>query len=764
MPKVLDKAAQLKKQSAKDRAALPKDTKQELSGIKKPEKVEVVKKEEKKMKTAEPSRTAIAMAAGKSNSTFSQFDADREESDSENEAPQHTNGHSNGTTATNGNAVEKKEKPTKETAADKKKKEKMTKKDEMRMLAEEEKAARKERVLGRLLNMLLIGYVLDFFKGQTETAKGPKQDGKKKKQNVDSGSSTDMLKKVDPSCLMILALAVVLFGARMGQEGYNPDFSMDGEPDYYDVMGVPRGASVMDIRKAYKGLALSWHPDKNPDCSSCAEKFGMISKAYETLSNVEDKKKYDNKEAREGALKAPGSVDLTAEDFESKVLRSNEVWLIQVYDPSEHACHSFNPIWTEVTSSHGGIARFGRLDVTKQRGALSYLPTRVAIFPTIFKMSRGHETETYIWSGNAEAGSTSLARFVTESYPDVPRFENGQDLSTWWAGDRPRVLVAGPALTKSGSRLGALQVRHTGYIWSDFFESASVDPRFLSEGLGAEHELTGKKDKWLVAARGRGSGAPVVTKTVEMLESVPTALQEIIGKTLGNLAPFISVRNHRQLCGAGGVGHSVRTYCLVIVDQTDDRVEQLLKELQSSRSAYADELKELADSGEGGTEEPFHIQAARISTASARWPSQPKKADHPMFAATWGEAEYAPAFLIELETRRIAAVKSPSLNELFQNIAYDDIKFKELEEEISFTRGLPDPEESLRDVLRHALTSTSGGLAAWLLLSVAAAVLPELSPPGAVAAMCSFTAVLLLLWPAACRCYLAILWPGSNVI
>ncbi|CAJ1365032.1 unnamed protein product [Effrenium voratum] len=46
----------------------------------------------------------------------------------------------------------------------------------------------------------------------------------------------------------------------------------------------------MEIRKAYKALALKFHPDKNPDCAECAEKFGKISKAYDTLSNPEARK------------------------------------------------------------------------------------------------------------------------------------------------------------------------------------------------------------------------------------------------------------------------------------------------------------------------------------------------------------------------------------------------------------------------------------------------------------------------------------------
>ncbi|CAE7321263.1 dnaJ [Symbiodinium pilosum] len=55
-------------------------------------------------------------------------------------------------------------------------------------------------------------------------------------------------------------------------------------------MGLTKGVDQMEIRKAYKALALKYHPDKNPDCVECAEKFGKISKAYDTLSNPEARK------------------------------------------------------------------------------------------------------------------------------------------------------------------------------------------------------------------------------------------------------------------------------------------------------------------------------------------------------------------------------------------------------------------------------------------------------------------------------------------
>ncbi|MEQ8879834.1 MAG: molecular chaperone DnaJ [Cyclobacteriaceae bacterium] len=63
--------------------------------------------------------------------------------------------------------------------------------------------------------------------------------------------------------------------------------------DYYDVLGVSKSASKDEIKKAYRKMAIKYHPDKNPDDKESEEKFKEAAEAYEVLSNDEKRQRYD---------------------------------------------------------------------------------------------------------------------------------------------------------------------------------------------------------------------------------------------------------------------------------------------------------------------------------------------------------------------------------------------------------------------------------------------------------------------------------------
>ena len=63
--------------------------------------------------------------------------------------------------------------------------------------------------------------------------------------------------------------------------------------DYYEVLGVSKSADATEIKKAYRKLALKYHPDKNPGDKSAEEKFKEAAEAYDVLSNEEKRRRYD---------------------------------------------------------------------------------------------------------------------------------------------------------------------------------------------------------------------------------------------------------------------------------------------------------------------------------------------------------------------------------------------------------------------------------------------------------------------------------------
>lgn len=63
--------------------------------------------------------------------------------------------------------------------------------------------------------------------------------------------------------------------------------------DYYEILGVSKSASDDEIKKAYRKLAIKYHPDKNPDDKSAEEKFKEAAEAYEVLSNAEKRQRYN---------------------------------------------------------------------------------------------------------------------------------------------------------------------------------------------------------------------------------------------------------------------------------------------------------------------------------------------------------------------------------------------------------------------------------------------------------------------------------------
>jgi hypothetical protein len=272
----------------------------------------------------------------------------------------------------------------------------------------------------------------------------------------------------------------------------------------------------------------------------------------------------------------------------------------------------------------------------------------------------------FLYSGAEEPSSAQLARFIADEYPPIQVFKQAAELRAWWERPGAKLLLSGPlsAGLRGSTLYDFMQVQRVGLTWGEFVGLAAADQRLAAEVLGSKG---GDKGGWALIYRPADQAEPEQPVVVRELKEVVPVAKEIIARAIGGQAPSLTVRSHHQLCGAGGHGEaSQRTFCLILVDASEATVEATVSQLKESRAAYAQEVLELKNSEEEGeaTEELFHIQPTRIATSTSRLPWRPSGAG-PSFRALWAEVDRAPAFLLELETRRVAAVKTPNMKDLF---------------------------------------------------------------------------------------------------
>ena len=89
--------------------------------------------------------------------------------------------------------------------------------------------------------------------------------------------------------------------------------------DYYEVLGVSKGASAADIKKAYRAVAMKYHPDRNPGDKEAEEKFKEAAEAYSVLSDDKKKSTYDQfgHQAFEGGAGFGGAQGFNFDGFEN---------------------------------------------------------------------------------------------------------------------------------------------------------------------------------------------------------------------------------------------------------------------------------------------------------------------------------------------------------------------------------------------------------------------------------------------------------------
>uniref|UniRef100_A0A7N6AWT4 DnaJ homolog subfamily C member 10 n=1 Tax=Anabas testudineus TaxID=64144 RepID=A0A7N6AWT4_ANATE len=215
-----------------------------------------------------------------------------------------------------------------------------------------------------------------------------------------------------PVRLMPLLLLVILMAAVWAENR-----------DYYDLLGVSREATTREIRRAFKQLALTMHPDKNPGDPSAHDKFLQVNRAYEVLKDEDLRKKYD-KYGEKGLDEQQGGryeswnyyrydfgiydddleiITLDSGDFEAAV-NSGEIWFINFYFPRCSHCHQCCSS-LEFSKEMDGVIRIGAVNC----GDNNHLCRRKGInsYPSLFIYRAGQRPEKF----NGERTKDNLVRF-----------------------------------------------------------------------------------------------------------------------------------------------------------------------------------------------------------------------------------------------------------------------------------------------------------------------------------------------------------------
>lgn len=173
--------------------------------------------------------------------------------------------------------------------------------------------------------------------------------------------------------------------------------------DYYQILGVPRNASEEDIKKAYRKLAMQYHPDRNPGKETWAnEKFKEINEAYGVLGNSDKRAQYDRF----------GTVGNVGDIFGNAATRTTFEDLMREFGQAGLGYSFLDDIFADILKGSGGHFSFR-----------AYGPGRTIRFETrpgsniniedLFRQTRGHRGqdiryELTITKGEAKKGTKKI--------------------------------------------------------------------------------------------------------------------------------------------------------------------------------------------------------------------------------------------------------------------------------------------------------------------------------------------------------------------
>ncbi|CDR94031.1 DnaJ domain containing protein, putative [Babesia bigemina] len=279
---------------------------------------------------------------------------------------------------------------------------------------------------------------------------------------------------------LVLWLALIVFMGlvmKYFEDKYHSmqNFTEFGE-DIYKVMGIPRSASDAEIKAVYRQLNHKWHPDKNPDCADCKEKFMKLKEAYKILSNPQLKKLYDSTNGRTVDVISSSTTELTRENYDELVRNSNDVWAIQVYSDDLYECHQFAKHWEEAANNLSHFANFGRISMLLNPKAAKKLRVKVQLLPAVIMVFPGGGFD--LFPQEALRSFKHFKEYFVQVYPDkVVACKDQAEFK-----QKAEAVVGRPALifrNDGNNRPAPLAIRHLAlkYKWAfDTYWTSSTVP------------------------------------------------------------------------------------------------------------------------------------------------------------------------------------------------------------------------------------------------------------------------------------------------
>eukprot|EP01065_Artemidia_motanka_P053165 TRINITY_DN9798_c3_g2_i1.p1 TRINITY_DN9798_c3_g2~~TRINITY_DN9798_c3_g2_i1.p1 ORF type:complete len:707 (+),score=91.58 TRINITY_DN9798_c3_g2_i1:26-2146(+) len=354
-------------------------------------------------------------------------------------------------------------------------------------------------------------------------------------------------------------------------------------PDFYKELGVPKAATITDIRRAYRKLAKKYHPDVATE-DGARDIFHKVQKAYEVLSDEERRRDYDEwgltgdeqpserehrkrggrddpfgfhwRRRRPDPIKSE-TVQLTDENWEYHLETNSEgTWLVQFYtDHSDEARH-FAEDWDKMAADLEGFAHLGR--VNADYNAQRFYRMGLNRVPAFVLFSGG---QTFYFRGST--GRRALESFVSENadYEDIPMVTSSS-ADSFLHTDPHAVKVlyftaqAGEqgTLTRSGApfELVLLQQRFGSLVKFGCvdYSDAAMREKFDVKVWGSTLVVVGSADGEIH----RKTGGPRPLASVE----------KWIHKFKHPLVPKLMRANSRTLCGAPRPHTTDATVCVVL--------------------------------------------------------------------------------------------------------------------------------------------------------------------------------------------------------